>query len=120
MVEEPKPVYEPIPKLGADQIKDCIARDDPDELLVAVLSAALYEDHDFAENTCIKLARHDNFNIRGNALLGFAHIARIDGKLSEPDVRPLLEMGLVDPNEYVRDQAKDAKDDIEHFLGWKF
>jgi hypothetical protein len=121
MVEKPKLVYEPISQLSQDQIEECITRNDPHELLHAVLSAALYaEDQDFAEQVCLKLARHEHFNVRGNALLGFAHIARIHGKLNEKEVRPLVEIGLHDQDDYVRGQAEDARDDIEHFLGWKF
>ena len=121
MTDESKPVYEAIAELTPDQIEECIERNDPRELLYAVLSAALYsEDRAFAENVCIRLAGHEHFNVRGNALLGFAHIARIDERLNEHEVRPLIERGLTDPDKFVRGQAEDARDDIENFLGWKF
>jgi hypothetical protein len=121
MAGESELAYEPIPKFSPDQIEECVARNEPNELLHAVLSAALYaEDRDFAEHVCLTLAGHEHFNVRGNALLGFAHIARIYGKLNEPKVRPLLEKGLNDQDDYVRGQAEGAREDIEHFLGWTF
>lgn len=58
--------------------------------------------------------------MRGNALLGLAHIARIDVKLDEKVVMPLIRTGLEDDHEYVRGQAETAKDDIEWYLGWNF
>ena len=116
-----KPVYDPIPSLQQNEIEAALVRNDPEELLIGVLSAALYlEDRIFAQKVCIRLSEHPHFNVRGNALLGFAHIARIDGELDEAKVKPLIKNGLVDNNDYVRGQAEDAVDDIEHFLDWKF
>lgn len=113
--------YEPIPALTDAEIKAAVARNDPTELLIAVLSAALsFEDRAFAQDVCINLAKHEHFNVRGNALLGLAHIARIDGKLDEKVVGPLIRAGLQDDHEYVRGQAEDAKEDIAWYLGWNF
>lgn len=115
------PKYEAIAELNREQIEAAIGRNEPNELLRAVLSAALYlDDWEVAQEICIKLATHDHFNVRGNAFLGFAHIARIHGKLDERSVRPLITNGLKDPDEYVRGHAVDAADDIYHFLGWEF
>lgn len=57
---------------------------------------------------------------RGNAFLGLAHIARIDGELDRTTVKPIILRGLDDLHEYVRGHAVDAKEDLEHYLGWKF
>jgi hypothetical protein len=97
-----------------------VERNEPEELLYAVLSAALYgEDANWAENICINLADHPHFNVRGNALLGFGHIARLHRRLTQHIVQPLLEAGLTDPDEYVRGQSHSALSDVEHFLGWR-
>ncbi|HZU31954.1 MAG TPA: hypothetical protein VFB79_12620 [Candidatus Angelobacter sp.] len=112
--------YEPIPVLSKTEIENAIRRDDPQELPYAVLSAALYSsDQEWAQDVCLRLAQHSHFNIRGNAILGFGHIARIHRNLDQPRIRPLIEQALFDPHAYVRGHAEDAADDIEHFLHWK-
>jgi hypothetical protein len=117
----PELVYAPIPELGPSEIEEAIVRDEPSELLLAVLSADLYlEDSVSAEDICIRLSKHKHFNVRGNALLGFAHIARIHGKLDENKVEPLILDGMKDSDDYVRGHATDAREDVEHYLGWKF
>ncbi len=86
-----------------------------------VLSVALYsENFEYAENFCIQLSNHKHFNVRGNAILGFGHLARVHGKLDENKTKPIIENALTDKNKFVRSQANAAKDDIEHFLKWKF
>ena len=117
----PELVYESIPAFDRNAIESAIGRDNPDELLIVVLSVALHSDEpSFAEDICVQLAEHSHFNVRGNALLGFAHIARIHGRLNADKVKPLIALGVQDEHEYVRGQALDAKDDIEHYIGWVF
>jgi hypothetical protein len=49
-----------------------------------VLSVALYSDEqEYAENFRVRFSNHEHFNVRGNAIPGFGHFARIDGKLNE-------------------------------------
>lgn len=111
--------YEEIPRLTTAQVELAISRNQPDELLVAVLSAALYaDDRRWAEDVCVRLASHEDPDVRGKAVLGFGHIARINGTLSEGRVKPLIERALRDENSYVRGQAESAADDVELFLRW--
>jgi hypothetical protein len=66
--------YEPIPEMSAEDVEAAIGRNQPDELLLAVLSAALYGlDVEWAQGVCRRLAVHEHFNVRGNAILGFGH-----------------------------------------------
>jgi hypothetical protein len=117
----PDLVYRKIPELSPEEIEATVKRDDPDELLEAVLSAALHsDDRIFAEKLCIRLSSHWHFNVRGNAILGFAHIARIHERLDEDTIKPIIQRGLQDEHEYVIGQSVAAKDDIEDYLGWKF
>ena len=117
----PELVYESIPAFNRQSIEQALERNDPDELLIIVLSAALHgDDPSFVESVCVLLAEHRHFNVRGNALLGFAHLARIHRSLNEEVVKPLILNRLQDEHEYVRQHAADARDDIEHFLGWRF
>jgi|SRR5215204_4236187 len=112
--------YEAIEPRSREEVESAISRNIPDELSYAVVSAALYSDDPvWAEAVCLRMAGHDNPNVRGNAVLGFEHIARIHRHLDESRVRPLIESALVDGNDYVRGQADSATDDVEQFLGWK-
>lgn len=117
----PDLVYAPIQALSDNEVRAAVERNVAAELLIAVLSVALHSrDRQFAQDVCVKLATHGHFNVRGNALLGLGNIARIDGRLDEMIVAPLITAGLQDRHEYVRGQAESAKDDIEEFLGWTF
>jgi hypothetical protein len=113
--------YEKIKELSRVEIEAAILRNDLGELSIAVLSAALYgEDRSWAEDVCFRLASHEHENVRGNAILGFGHIARIARQLDEAKVKPLIESALEDPSAYVRGQAEGTKDDVEFFLRWRF
>ena len=113
--------YEPIKHYSQDEIKKAVKDNDADKLLLVVLSVALYsDDYEYAENFCIQFSNHEHFTVRANAIQDFGHIARIDGKLNEDIVKPIIKKALKDENEIVRGQASDAKDTIKHFLKWKF
>jgi hypothetical protein len=112
--------YEVIKQLSQGEVEAAILRNDPQELSLAVLSAALYfDDSDWAEDVCLRLSKHEHFNVRGNAILGFGHIARIHGKLNQKQVKPIIEAALNDENDFVKGQADGAADDVEWFLKWK-
>lgn len=72
------------------------------------------------ETVCVALSAHDDEWVRGNAVLGFGHLARTLGRLDEARVRPVVEAALRDPSAVVRGQAVSAADDLTHFLGWRF
>ena len=117
----PKMEYEVIGKMSRDDVDAVIQRNQPDELLMTVLSAALYsDDPEWAESICLRLAGHEHFNVRGNAIVGFGHIARVHGKLNADRIKSIIEAALSDGSEYVRGQAETAADDVEHFLKWQF
>ncbi|HEX8274323.1 MAG TPA: hypothetical protein VF615_16925 [Longimicrobiaceae bacterium] len=100
-------------------VEAVIARGLPDELLHVPVAVSLDPpDCAWAQEVCLRLAAHPHFNVRGNAVLGFGHLARTCGALEEARVRPIVEAALRDPHEYVRGQAEAAADDLAHFLGW--
>ena len=106
-------------------LEDALARNDPDELLRLAVSIALDPPEDThpgeAERLCLILARHPHFNVRGNAILGFGHLARTTGVIrAEAEVRGLVAKALNDPDDYVRSQAASAASDLAFFLNWKF
>lgn len=93
---------------------------DPHDLSVTVIAAALSAPNlDWAQSFCLKLALHPHPNVRGNADLGFGHLARRFGSLDEQTVKPLVEAALRDPDAFVRSQADSAADDLAHFLHWQ-
>lgn len=103
------------------RVNEAFGRDDPLELQDLVVALALEsEDRRFAEACCAQLAKHRDANVRGNALLGFGHLARRFGQLDERRVKRLVEIGLFDRHEYVRAQAESAAEDIEIHLAWHF
>jgi hypothetical protein len=106
------------------RISAALERNDPQELLhipIALSMEPPEDDHPrYAEMICRQLARHADPNVRGNALLGFGHLARTAGIFWKPkEVRALVEAGLADPDDYVRGQSNAAADDLRHFLKWK-
>jgi len=113
--------YEPIQKYGKEEIEKAVEENDTDKLPLIVLSVALYsDDYEYAENFCVRFSNNGHFTIRANAIQGFGHIARTDGKLNEELVKPIIKRALKDENEFVRGEAIDAKDDTKHFLKWKY
>jgi hypothetical protein len=104
----------PVTKAAATE---ALARNDPRELSLVVLGLALHErDASFAQDFCAGLATHLEPNVRGNAILGFAHIARRHGSLDLATVLPLVRAALCDVDLYVRGHAESTADDIETFL----
>ena len=119
--EVEKLIYVPIPKFTKAEMEEAFVENDIEKLTYVSLFASLYyEDRDFAEEICIKLAAHPSSNVRAMAIESFEHIARIDGKLNKEIVKPILEKALNDEDEFVRQKADDAKDEIKYFLKWKF
>jgi hypothetical protein len=103
------------------QVVSALERDDPIELQQLVARVALESgDREWAETCCVRLARHRNAHVRGNALLGFGHLARRFGHLDRRRVQRLIEIGLHAHHEYVRAQAESAAEDTETFLSWHF
>ena len=112
--------YEQIQALSRPELEATILRDNPTELITAVLSVALYAaDAVSAEAICVRLASHHNENVRGNALLGLGHIARLHRQLTVTKSKPLIEVAFEDNSAFVRQQAASARDDVNLFLGWQ-
>jgi hypothetical protein len=74
------------------------------------------DDLGWAESVCVQLSAHPDPTVRGNAVLGFAHLARRFGSLNMLVVGPIIEAALADPAEYVRMHAADTHYDVKHYL----
>ncbi len=97
-----------------------LGRDDPIELMDWIIEFACgCDDRSLAEDCCARLARHRNARVRGNAMLGFAHLARRFGHLDARRVKRLVETALYDGSDYVREQARSAAEDLSTLLAWE-
>ena len=111
--------YDQIRDYSCEEVQAAIQEDDWWELSKAVIGVSMYaSDLDYAEGLCIRLAAHEHFNVRGNAVLGFGHLARRFGELNASDAKGIIESALQDDSEYVRGQAWAAAEDVTQFLGW--
>jgi hypothetical protein len=98
-----------------------IARDNPVELRDLVLEIALEgASREWAQSCCVQLARHHDADVRGNAILGFGHLARRFGHLDPGRVQRLVSVALFDPSPIVREKTRSAVLDLRTFLGWEF
>jgi hypothetical protein len=120
-VAKPKPRYEEIPEWSREAVERALRDDDASALIRAVIAVSMNEaDWRYAQDLCVKLSSHPHFNVRGNAVLGFGHIARVHRQLDRDVVQPIIEAGLRDGDDYVRGQSLCAADDTAFFLGWKY
>ena len=101
-----------------DEVEAAIARGLPEELAYVPIAVSMDPpDLAWAQGICIALAVHPHPGVRGNAILGFGHLARSCGRLDAAAVVPLIVAALGDDSDYVRGHAIDAADDLQHFLG---
>ena len=103
-----------------ESVEEVVARGDPQELLYVPIVVGMNADsceRSWAEAMCLELAEHENFNVRGNAMLGLGHIARVCRDLDTDRAVPVLSRGLKDPHDYVRGHAHDAACDLHLYLG---
>lgn len=104
-----------------EDVEAVLRRGDPAELLYAPIVVSMDPpDCAWAQDVCVRLAGHPDPNVRGNAILGFGHLARTCRKLEEAVVRPLVEAALRDPQAYVAGHARDTVGDLVHSLRWSF
>lgn len=112
-----KNVYESPSYAGAQALHEAMEANDAEALGSMIIGAALHEeDFDTVYRACVKLSAHPDEVVRGNALLGLGHLARLFGRLGD-DAPQLVKNGLDDASEYVRGQAHAAAGDLKHFLG---
>ncbi len=103
------------------RVEAAFERDDPQELEDLVLEIALdAHEREWAQACCAELARHRNANVRGNALVGFGHLARRFGQLDPQRIKRIVSIALWDRSDYVRRQARSAAEDLATFLDWEF
>jgi len=113
--------YEEIGEWSHEAVERALRDDDTEALLRAVVGVSMHDDDwRYAQDLCVRLSTHHHFNVRGNAVLGFGHIARVHQQLDRATVQPIIEAALSDFNDYIRGHGHDAADDTAHFLGWHY
>ncbi len=111
--------FQDLEHFTASDIDAALERNDPHELqMLSVTVALACPDQAAAQAVCLRLSRHTNNKVRGNAVMSLGHLGRRFRKLDEQVVKPLIESALRDSHEYVRTRAKSAADEIHQFLGW--
>lgn len=114
-------LYKEIRPLSREEVAEAVKRNEPESQSRAVIAVVLHElDHEFAQELCVRLSKHPHFNVRGNAILGFGHLARIHRHLNQAIVQPIVAAALCDPNDFIRGQAHAACDDTAFFLNWDY
>lgn len=104
-----------------EMVEEAISRGDAGRLHRWVIAVSMYDkDAAYAEDLCLRLSGHPDELVRGNAIMGFGHIARVHRRLDESRVKPLIIAALLDSSWHVSGHAYSAKDDTHQFLGWKF
>jgi len=95
------------------EVDTAIAADDPEELLGVVIDIALASDDPaWAMERLVALARHPNTDVRGNALIAFAHLASRFDTVDRAAIVGVLRGARTDGERYVREQAEAALDEL--------
>jgi len=101
------------------QVEEVIERNSIDEVLYAPIVVSMDPpSFEWSNAVCLKLCEHPDETVRGNAILGFGHLARTCGRVSSSAIEKVRE-AFLDESNYVQGHAIDAKDDIEHFTKMK-
>jgi hypothetical protein len=116
-----RPKYAEITEWSREAVEQVLRDNDTEALLRAVIAVSMHdEDWRYAQGLCVRLSLHPHFNVRGNAVLGFGHIARVHGQLDRAVVPPVIQAALRDESDYVRGQAHSAMDGTAFFLEWRY
>jgi HEAT repeat protein len=111
--------FQDLETFTAGDVEAAIMRNDPEELpLVPITVAMLSPGPAYAAEVCARLAGHDDPAVRGNAVVALGHLVRRFSSLDERQFKPIIETALLDSQEYVRNSAKSAADEMHQFLHW--
>jgi HEAT repeat protein len=110
--------YTSIDPISRKDATAAVSSGNQDELGLVALAVALHEpDVNWAQTFLISLVGNESPVVRGNAVQGLGHLARLHGKLDVVIARPVVVAALADPDPYVRGQAENAQDDLKVYLG---
>ena len=108
--------YEEIENNNNDYYIEQIDSKNKENVVKGLLGLAVYgSDFEFIQDTLVNFSKSEDENIRGIAILGFGHIARLYGKINKDVVMPIVQNGLKDKSEIAKGQSAAALDDINFF-----
>lgn len=82
MINRPKNlVYEEVGGLDSSKTYKDLLYGDVHERLRAILSISQHDDLYFAQDVCLKYARHDDPDVRNISIIGLGHVARTHGAI---------------------------------------
>lgn len=112
--------YRPLPILrNKEEIERILNCGSVEDLLVLPLALGEnFPDWKYAQDVCLRLAEHSSDNVRANACLGLAYIARTKQQLEKHLVKPILIRELRCQTEF-RWRVEDAIKAINHHLEWR-
>lgn len=105
-----------------DQVDEVLAKGDADDLLYVPIVVSMNANSfgaEKAEEICVRLSCHADPRVRGNAVKGLGHIARVTGQFNREDSIECVRAAIADSDELVRSHAQDASSDIYMFTGMK-
>lgn len=107
--------YSSLDPIGPEAAEAAFRSGDWRAISLALLRLALNgPDWDGAERRAVDFAAHPNVWVRRNAATALGHVARLTGRLSNPDSIPTLRRLLTDPE--VAGWAEDSLDDVEIYM----
>jgi hypothetical protein len=112
-------IYRALPLLHRkDEIERLLSSGTIEELLILSLAVGEnYPDWKYAQEICLRLAEHPNDQVRANACLGLAYIARTKQRLEKHLMKPILLRELRCQREF-RWRIEDAIEKINRYLKW--
>lgn len=99
-------------------IRQCIKNDVQKSVHEIVGFSNYAESYEVAEKFLLELAESNEPNIKGIAILGLGHLARVH-KQSSVNAVNAVKLALSDFNKYVAGHADSAADDITQFTAFK-
>ena len=114
-----KAKYVPLPIYSTkEEIQEVFKDGSKKDLMMLSLGVGeSYPDWKYAQDVCVQLSESKDADIRANACLGFAYIARTKGAIDKDIVVPIL---LRELQSQVKNKqlVKDAIEDLNYRLGW--
>ena len=108
-------LYVEIPVMTRSEIERCFQTEPPRIVARALISAALYDsDFDWVQQQCLEFLNGPDIGLRGTALVGLGHLARLHGRL---DVATLNEqLAGAERHPILAGFVADLRRDIEMFI----
>jgi hypothetical protein len=109
--------YEEIPPISREAAEAVFVRDDPHEVVNALLGLAISDpDWRWVQQQCLRFIHHPDPNVRYIVPLCFMHLARLHGALDVDLVFPVLEALQKDTSPGVVSQATRCLAEVKWYL----